>query len=141
FWPELDEYAKAVVSRYVGDERIVIWDVMNEPSATPLAATQNGRKQLLAFLTHYCKLVKQLDPNHPTTVGVARADNSFVLDLVDVLSCHSYLPGVESTSTRSSTNELSARATPTVVGWFGSSCLTSLQRSCGSSAWDRSSGS
>jgi len=95
FWPELDEYAKAVVSRYVDDDRIVLWDVMNEPSATPLAATQEGREQLLAFLRHYCKLVKQLDPTHPITVGVARADNSFVIDLVDVLSCHSYLPGVE----------------------------------------------
>jgi len=95
FRPELDEYARAVVSRYVDDERIVIWDVMNEPSATPLASTPEGPEQLLAFLRHYCGFVKQLDPTHPITVGVARADNAFVLDLVDVLSCHSYLPGTD----------------------------------------------
>jgi acyl-homoserine-lactone acylase len=95
FWPESDAYLQAVVSRYVDDERIALWDVMNEPTATPQAATQEGREQLLAFVTHYCRLVRKLDPSHAITVGVATADNAAVLDLVDVLSCHSYLPGVE----------------------------------------------
>ena len=34
WWPESDAYATAVVSAHTGDKRIVMWDVMNEPTAT-----------------------------------------------------------------------------------------------------------
>ena len=36
-------YATAVVSAHVGDRRIALWDVMNEPTATHLAATPAGK--------------------------------------------------------------------------------------------------
>ena len=89
---ELDVYAKDLVSRYVGDKRIALWDVMNEPMATVLSRTEEGKAQIWAFVAHYCKLVKKLDPTHAVTVGVSTADNSKVVDVVDVLSCHSYAP-------------------------------------------------
>ena len=43
WWPESDAYAKAVVSAHVGDQRIALWDVMNEPTATHLAAHAGGQ--------------------------------------------------------------------------------------------------
>ena len=43
WWPESDAYAKAVVSAHVGDKRIALWDVMNEPTATHLAHTPAGK--------------------------------------------------------------------------------------------------
>ena len=92
---ELDVYAKDLVTRYVGDERIALWDVMNEPMATVLSRTEEGKAEVWAFVAHYCKLVKKLDPTHAVTVGVSTADNSNVVDLVDVLSCHSYAPSDE----------------------------------------------
>jgi len=95
FWPESEKFARDVVSRFIGDERIVMWDIMNEPSATPLAVTEDGRKLIFNFLAHHCKFVRELDPTHPITVGVATHDNAYVLDLVDVLSCHSYEPDLE----------------------------------------------
>jgi len=95
FWPDSEKYARDVVSSFVGDPRVVMWDVMNEPSATPLAVSEEGRKLIYEFLVHHCKLVRELDPTHPITVGVATHDNSYVLDLVDVLSCHSYAPELE----------------------------------------------
>lgn len=95
YWPESDKFARDVVSRFIGDPRIIMWDVMNEPSATPLAATEEGRKEIYEFLVHNCKLVCELDSTHPITVGVATHDNSYVLDLVDVLSCHSYAPDLK----------------------------------------------
>jgi acyl-homoserine-lactone acylase len=95
WWPESDAYATAVVSAHAGDQRIALWDVMNEPTATHLAATPEGKAQIDAFVAHYCGLVKQLDPTRPITVGVATWDNRDVIELVDVLSCHSYAKGVE----------------------------------------------
>ncbi|RPI84814.1 MAG: hypothetical protein EHM42_07220, partial [Planctomycetaceae bacterium] len=95
WWPESDEYTTAVVSAHVNDPRILLWDVMNEPTATHLATTLEGKEQINAFLAHKCRLVKKLDPSHPITVGVATWDNTDVLNLSDVLSCHSYGRGVE----------------------------------------------
>ncbi len=91
-YDELDVYVKDLVSRYAGDERIALWDVMNEPAVTVLSQTEEGKAQVWAFVSHYCKLVKKLDPTHAVTVGVSSADNSNVVDVVDVLSCHSYAP-------------------------------------------------
>ncbi len=94
-FPAMDAYAKAVVTPHIDDERVALWDVMNEPTATPLAATPEGRAQIMAFLEHYCGLVRRMDPSHAVTVGVAGADNTGVVDWVDVLSCHSYAPTLE----------------------------------------------
>jgi len=88
----LDAYAEAVVAPHVGDGRIALWDVMNEPTVTVLSATEEGRAHIWAFVAHYCNLVRKLDPTHAITVGVASSDNTHVVDLVDVLSCHSYAP-------------------------------------------------
>jgi hypothetical protein len=88
----LDDYARAVVTPYVGDKRIALWDVMNEPTVTVLSLSQEGKAQVWAFVRHYGQLVRKLDPTHAITVGVASADNTPIVDLVDVLSCHSYAP-------------------------------------------------
>jgi acyl-homoserine-lactone acylase len=95
WWPESDAYARAVVSAHIGDKRIALWDVMNEPTATHLAQIPEGKELIDHFVAHYCALVRELDPTHAITVGVAKWDNQDVIDLVDVLSCHSYAVGVE----------------------------------------------
>ncbi|MFV2065996.1 MAG: cellulase family glycosylhydrolase [Pirellulales bacterium] len=86
----LDAYTRTVVTRYVGDERIALWDVMNEPTVTVLSLTDAGKAQVWAFVRHYARLVHESDPTHAITVGIAGTGNSEIVDLVDVLSCHSY---------------------------------------------------
>jgi len=54
-------------------------------------------------------LVRKLDPTHAITVGVASSDNSNVVDLVDVLSCHSYAPSREELRKRFSQTQSQAR--------------------------------
>gem|GEM_PF-6198243 len=49
WWPESDAYATAVVSAHARDKRIALWDVMNEPTATHLAATPEGKALIDAF--------------------------------------------------------------------------------------------
>ena len=117
WWPESDAYATAVVSAHVGDRRIALWDVMNEPTATHLANTPEGKAMIDAFVAHSCALVKKLDATHAITVGIATWDNRDVWPLVDVLSCHSYAVGVEAfraelTGTR---NQAQAAGKPWIV--------------------------
>jgi hypothetical protein len=105
----LDGYVRAVVMPYASDQRIALWDVMNEPSVTVLSLTEEGKSQIRAFVRHYCRLVHELDSAHAITVGVASSDNSQVVDLVDVLSCHSYAPTREKLREALSTTQRQAR--------------------------------
>ena len=105
----LDGYVRAVVTPYVGDQRIALWDVMNEPTVTVLSLTEKGKAQIWAFVRHYCRLVHESDPTHAITVGVASSDNSQVVDLVDVLSCHSYAPTREKFREALATTQRQAR--------------------------------
>jgi acyl-homoserine-lactone acylase len=86
WWPESDAYAKAVVTAHIGDRRIALWDVMNEPTATHLANTPSGKAEIDAFVARYCKLVKQWDPTHPITVGIATWDNRDVYGIPHIFA-------------------------------------------------------
>jgi hypothetical protein len=116
----LDAYVRAVVTPYVGDKRIALWDVMNEPTVTVLSLTEDGNAQVWAFVKHYGRLVKELDTTHAITVGVAGTDSSSVIDLVDVLSCHSYAPTREKLREALSTTQAQARQAG--KAWIISEC-------------------
>jgi len=105
----LDAYVRAVVAAYVGDRRIALWDVMNEPTVTVLSRTDEGKAQIWAFVRHYAHLVRELDSTHAMTVGVAGTDSSQVVDVVDVLSCHSYASTREKFRESLSTTQTQAR--------------------------------
>ena len=119
-FPATDAYVKAVVSAHIGDKRIALWDVMNEPKSTHLMLTEEGKAQIWAFVEHYCKLVKQLDPTHAVTVGVNTADNTAVVRFVDVLTCHSYAPTAEEFRKALSTTQSQAKAAG--KPWIVSEC-------------------
>ena len=57
----MDAYARAVVTPHVGDQRIALWDIMNEPTATVLSLTEEGKAELWAFVRHYCQFVARFD--------------------------------------------------------------------------------
>ena len=71
----LDAYVRAVVTPYVGDRRIALWDVMNEPTVTVLSLTEEGKAQIWTFVRHFGQLVHELDSTHAITSGVAGWDN------------------------------------------------------------------
>ena len=83
YWPKLQKYVDEVVGKHVGDRRVVIWDIMNEPAATPLT---------INFVKHWCEVIRKMDPTHPVTVGVAGGTTMVMpyVDDEDVLSMHSY---------------------------------------------------
>jgi hypothetical protein len=92
-WPALETYVRAVVEPLRGDTRVLAWDIMNEPMADFEHVTRAERDTIWEFVGHFCRLVKQIDPEHPITVGHAVVE--FIprtRELVDFVSIHSYSP-------------------------------------------------
>jgi hypothetical protein len=116
----LDGYAQALVGRYEGDRRIALWDVMNEPTATVLAGTEEGKAEIWAFVRHYCQLIKKVDPTHAVTSGVAGTDSQPIVDLIDVLSGHSYAKSEE--EFRQKLTEVKEQAEAAGKPWIVSEC-------------------
>lgn len=75
-----------VAGRYREDGRVLLWDVMNEPD-DDAKWTEPTRAYLRAALP----FLKQIDPHHLTTVGLAwRVDRLLELGLPDVMQYHEY---------------------------------------------------
>lgn len=93
-WPALERYVRGVVGRHKEDRRILMWDVMNEPTCTRFNAPED-QKAIWAFLDHFLDYVRQQDPRHPRTVGVeSSALIGRIADKVDVLCFHNYTQGL-----------------------------------------------
>jgi len=89
-WPQLEQYVHDVVGGHKDDRRIVIWDVMNEPTCTSWNKPEDQRL-IWAFLDHFLDVVRRQQPVQPLTVGVEHsALLPKVLAKVDVLSFHNY---------------------------------------------------
>lgn len=89
-WPKMEQYVRDVVGGHKDDRRIVMWDVMNEPTCTSFKKPQD-KELIWTFLRHFLDYVKQVDPNHPRTVGVEHSNLiPQVLDRVEVLCTHNY---------------------------------------------------
>ena len=77
-----------VVGAHRDDGRVLLWELMNEPDddAKWTAATR-------AYLTAALPLLKQLDAQHLTTVGLTwRVDRLREVGLPDVMQYHEYAP-------------------------------------------------
>lgn len=88
FWPRLEEYVHSVVSCFAHDERVVAWDLFNEPGNSDM-----GNKSL-ALLTDSFRWARAENPDQPLTAGVWRRDtpelNKAMLENSDVISFHAY---------------------------------------------------
>jgi hypothetical protein len=103
-WPSLRPYVEAVLERFGRDERVVVWDLFNEPDSPNPAyvARDPARKASLVgeLLEQLWDWAVQVDPSQPLTVGlfllpqhhperagpVARA----AVERSDVISFHCY---------------------------------------------------
>lgn len=93
-WPKLEKYVDDVVGTYKNDKRIVMWDVMNEPTCTSFNGEEDKRL-IWAFLGHFLDYVKEQDPNHLRCVGFELSSlNKRFLDKLDVLAIHNYSGGL-----------------------------------------------
>lgn len=108
---ELKAYVQAVVKRYKNDDRILIWDLFNEPdnastgnfgggSKDPEMSPENKLATTLQLLKKTFSWIREINPSQPLTVGVwgnstwlEKADSLelFSLENSDVISFHSYM--------------------------------------------------
>ncbi|NHF59356.1 endo-1,4-beta-xylanase [Flavobacteriaceae bacterium TP-CH-4] len=106
---ELEGYIKGVLRRFFDDERVLVWDLYNEPDNV---AGQPGRKELevqdkhiysLALLRKVFRWSREVNPSHPLTTGIWRGNidhwgnldslpslDRYMLENSDVISFHAY---------------------------------------------------
>ncbi len=95
-WNKLDEYIKAVVGAHRKDDRILLWDVVNEPWADSKWKDAKKKAVVGRFVEHFCKVVKGLKPEAPITVGLTGLNRAnLVENWVDVVTFHMYQPEVD----------------------------------------------
>ncbi len=106
---EVKNYVKGVLTRFANDDRVLVWDVYNEPDNV---AGQAGRKELevknkhefsLKLLKKVMQWSREVNPKQPLTTGIWRGNidhwgtldslpaiDRFMLENSDVISFHAY---------------------------------------------------
>jgi hypothetical protein len=87
-WPALEKYVKDVVGKFKDDERVLVWDLYNEPGNGGL-----GDKSMPLVKAAF-KWARQVKPVQPITTGPWRGHNGafskVMAELSDVVSYHAY---------------------------------------------------
>ena len=106
---ELEGYIKGVLRHFSEDDRVLVWDVYNEPDNV---AGQPGRRNLeikdkhkysLALLKKVMRWSREIDPKQPLTAGIWRGNidhwgtldslpalDRYMIESSDVISFHAY---------------------------------------------------
>lgn len=115
-------YLRTLIGNFAGDDRILGWDIHNEPDHYGPWNSASG--QVLMWMGRISDEIRRLAPNHLVTVGMGKYQNFLAvgpdgrrpIDYIDFLSLHNY----NSLDMARQIDEL-RRATdkPIVVGEFG----------------------
>ncbi|HRZ58457.1 MAG TPA: hypothetical protein P5525_23705, partial [Candidatus Paceibacterota bacterium] len=90
-WPAMQKYVADVVGGHRADPRIVMWDVMNEPTCTSFYKKLEDKEAIHTFLKQALAWVKAQQPSQPRTVGLMHSQElELVQDDVEVLGFHNY---------------------------------------------------
>lgn len=91
-------YLERFLGNFVGDERIIAWDIHNEPDNYPTWREKGNVDQVLTWLGRMADVIHEIAPNHLVTVGMANYENLLrpgpdgrrVIDYSDLISVHIY---------------------------------------------------
>jgi hypothetical protein len=86
-WSRLESYVKDILGAFAADERILMWDLYNEPGNNKLG------EQSLGLLQAAFRWARAAGPRQPLTVGVWFDNptlNEFQLAASDVITFHHY---------------------------------------------------
>lgn len=87
------EWVREIVDTYKNDERILMWDVFNEPG------NSNRKNMSLPHLKKFFEIIREINPIQPLTAGIFTCDGKvdelpeiqrFALDNSDIVSFHNY---------------------------------------------------
>ena len=84
----LELYVKDILTTFKNDNRVVLWDLYNEPG------NSNYGSKSLFLLSQIFKWARQVDPSQPLSSGVWRPDlvdlNTYQLKNSDIITYHNY---------------------------------------------------
>ena len=86
-WDRLAVYVKDIIRSFANDERILLWDLYNEPG------NSKNEEKSLPLVKAVFEWARAVDPSQPLTVGLwfdNRALNEFQLAASDVITFHHY---------------------------------------------------
>jgi hypothetical protein len=104
-------YLQGVVPTFANDDRILAWDLHNEPDQYGSWRDDNKQAAFIAWMDRMAAEIRRLDPNHLLTVGMSQYNSLFIADdtgqpypeeaprgrvaadISDFLSFHSYNAG------------------------------------------------
>ena len=103
--PRLEEYVKGILTRFAKDDRIVLWDLYNEPGNGPngdhITKFQMRVNASLPLLKDVFKWAGEVNISQPVTAAVWNRTaefhdlNRFMFDHSEVVSFHCYMPPKE----------------------------------------------
>lgn len=108
-WPTLLPYVSAVLTRFGDDQRVLAWDLFNEPDQMDAITIKAGSRDeksaaATALLDTVFDWARDIDPCQPLTTGVweygtdhiplASELNTLTLDRSDIITFHCYEPRV-----------------------------------------------
>jgi endo-1,4-beta-mannosidase len=87
-FPGLEKYVKDVLTHFSKDQRILLWDLYNEPG------NNNKRDSSLTLLKKVFQWAREVNPEQPLSVGLWAWDfeklNAFQVQNSDVITYHDY---------------------------------------------------
>ncbi|MCG1036566.1 glycoside hydrolase family 2 TIM barrel-domain containing protein [Polaribacter sargassicola] len=87
-WTLNQRHAETIVETFKDHNAILAWDVKNEPN---LDFDSRGKENVTAWLDFMIILIKDIDKNHPVTIGWSNTESATILkEKVDVVSFHYY---------------------------------------------------
>jgi hypothetical protein len=89
-WRQQLDYVKALVTPLAADDRILVWDLCNEPQASNLDSEENKRE--FKWLSEVAATVRECGARQPIIVGTMQSEGHIrtYAPLADVLCAHPY---------------------------------------------------
>ncbi len=88
-WGRLEKYVKEVIAKFGNDDRVIVWDLYNEPGNSEM-----GEKSL-PLLKKTFEWAREIDPIQPLTAGTwidkTPELNEYQLNESDIITFHNYL--------------------------------------------------
>jgi len=99
-WQQNVDYARTLIGNFAGDDRIMAWDIHNEPDHYDLWTKHGRSDQVLDWLGRMADVVHAAAPHHLVTVGMGQyqhllgvgPDGRRPIDYSDLVSVHIYNP-------------------------------------------------
>lgn len=130
---------RCITTHFRGDQRILLWDLHNEPES------RDWDEPLCDYLRAAIPLIEEIDPTHPSTVGIGwQIERLVPLGLPDVLQYHEYSPkgmlwerGVDRVAETIATQRRLGGDRPLLIGEFGMSTARDPVHGAGPAWQDR----